>query len=537
DKSYLSTLHEKGMQYSEEGGFGGEASIQTTGRFEYLLENIVTINKDIGGAHSFNTTLLQGINERRYERLTTTSRNFNNDILGYDGIGSGTVLLAPVLSQNMRRMVSFMGRVRYDFRKKYLITLTGRLDGSSVFSSTNKYGFFPSAAFAWKIHEESFMKAIEPVDNLKLRLSYGSIGNEAIRPYQTQALTQQRPYTYGNGATLVGYLPGRNDFPNTDLRWETSTTLNTAIDLGLFNGRVSGTFEYYISNTTDLLIDRLVPSATGYSKVLTNLGKVQNRGIELYLNAYMISRTNLSWSANFSFSRNKNEIIEATVDKEGNPVDDVSNRWFIGYPINVSYRYAFGGIWQMDEDNALMPGTKPGEIKLKDIDGDGEITPEGDRQITILDPSWIGSFGTNLRLWGFDLDAMFDFKKGGVRDNNLLWNGNYGAFKPVYNALKQPYWTPENPINTHPRPYFDRVQDYKSVLGLQDASYFRLRTLTLGYNFPASLSGRIGITRLRVYLRGTNLLTITEYQSYGPELNARQYPEGKIYSFGLNVSF
>ena len=537
DKSYLSTKHEKGRQYAEEGGFGGEASVSTTGRFEYLLENIVNIDKDINGIHAFNITLMQGINERRYENLTTTSRNFNNDILGYDGIGSGTVLLAPVNSQTMRRMVSFMGRVRYDFRNKYLITLTGRLDGSSVFSPSNKYGFFPSAAIAWKIHEESFMQSIQPVNMLKLRLSYGSIGNEAIQPYQTQALTQQRPYTYGNGATLVGYLPGREDFPNTDLKWETSTTLNAALDIGLFDGRISGTFEYYYSNTTDLLINKLVPSATGYSTVLTNLGKVRNKGFEVLFKAYMISMANVSWSANLSFSRNENEIVEATVDDQGNPVDDQANRWFIGYPINVSYRYALGGIWQMGEDNALMPDSKPGEVKLKDLNGDGKITPEDDKQISILDPSWIGSVGTNFRLWSFDLDAMFDFKKGGLRDNDLLYNGNYGAFMPVYNALKQPYWTPENPINTHPRPYFDRKNPHKNVLGLQGASYFRLRTLTLGYNFPISLSGRIGISKLRIYLRGTNLLTITKYQSYGPELNARQYPEGKIYSFGLNVSF
>lgn len=480
---------------------------------------------------------MQGINERRYESLTTVSRNFNNDILGYDGIGMGTVLIAPVSSKNMRRMVSFMGRINYSLLNKYLITFTGRLDGSSVFGPSNKYGFFPSAALAWKIHEESFMQAIEAINNLKLRLSYGSIGNEAIMPYQTQALTQPRPYTFGNRALLVGYLPGRNDFPNSDLKWETSTTFNTALDFGLFKGRISGTLEYYITNTTDLLIDRLVPSASGYSKVFTNFGKVRNTGYEAFLSAYLVSRSNISWSVNFAFSRNLNRIIEATVDNEGNPVDDVANEWFIGYPINVDYQYVFDGIWQLGEDNSLMPGSKPGEIKLKDVNGDGKISPEEDRQVFMLDPSWIGSFSMIARLWRFDLDAMFDFKQGGLRNNDLLYNGNYGAFHPVFNAVKQPYWTPENPINTHPRPYFNTTQQHKNVLGLQDASYFRLRILTMGFNFPSSLTGKIGIERLRIYLRGTNLLTISKYLSYGPELDARQYPEGRIYSFGLNVSF
>ncbi len=540
DYSYLSTRHEKGLQYATAGGNGGQASIQNLNRTEYLLENILTYTKDFSLDQHFDITLMQGINERKYERLETVTQNFNTDILGYNGIGDGTVVLAPERSASRRRMVSYMGRLRYGLFNRYLFTLTGRVDGSSVFGPDNKYGFFPSAAFAWKIHEESFMSNIPYISNMKLRLSYGSIGNEAINPYQTQALTEALGYTFGNGETMIGYLPDAQNFPNYELRWETSTTFNTGIDFGFLKERIQGTFEYYVTRTSDLLVDKQIPSATGYTRMMTNLGKTENRGIEANLSAFILSNRNFSWSINLVFSRNRNKILEidGTKDSEGNPVNSEADNWFIGYPINVYYNYVFDGIWQRNEDHSLMPQARAGDVKLKDLNNDGQITAEADRNIIIRDPDWYGSFGTSLRYKGIDLIADFNMVKGVVRQNQFLYNGEMGAFNPIYNSIKMPYWTPENKINTHPRAYFNGTQSqYKNTLGYQDASYFRLRTLTLSYTFPRNILDPIHISKIRVYARGTNLFTFTDYLSYTPEASPSGYPEGRIYTLGMNISF
>lgn len=540
DKEYLSTRHEKGRQYAIGGGAGGEATMRNTNSFEYLLENILTFDQQLTSNQHLDVTLMQSFNHRERSSFSMTTQNFNTDILGANGIADGTELFAPGNSAWSRRMISYMGRVRYNVMDKYLFTAATRIDGSSVFGENNKYGLFPSASVGWRIDKEDFMDGFSTVNNLKLRASYGSIGNEAISPYQTQALTQPLAYTFGSGETLLGYLPGLNDFPNADLKWETTTTFNTGLDFGFFKGRVNGSVEYYISNTRDLLVNKQIPNAYGFNRLMTNLGKTRNKGFEMLLNTYLISSTNLSWSVNVTYSRNRNEIVEidGTVDSEGNPVNDIANRWFIGEPVNVSYNYKFDGIWQLEEDNSLMPGSRPGDVKLADINGDTLITAEDDRVLYYMDPDWYGTIGTQLRFKGFEIQAVANILMGGVRYNEYIINGNYGATKSAFNAIKMDYWTPENPSNTYPRVYMDgTMSEYKSAYGYQDASYFRLRTLTLAYNFSLPVSKRLGFERLRIYATGTNLLTISDYMSYSPEADPESYPEGKNYTVGLSVTF
>ncbi len=539
DYQYLSTNHERGREYAEEGGNGGEASKFNSHAFEYLLENILTYQRDFGSRHSLDLTLMQSANARKYESILQTTRNFNTDILGYDGIADGTVVLAPQTNGSSWSMLSYMGRLRYGLMNRYLLTFTARIDGSSVFGPDNKYALFPSVAFAWKIHEESFLQSQDKLSNLKLRISYGSIGN-TYSPYQTQPVTDPYAYTFGGGETMVGYLPGITDFPNYGLRWETSSTLNGGLDFGFLRGRIYGTLEVYNTITTDLLVRKSIPSAYGYTEITANLGKTQNRGFEGILNAVLVSKPDLKWSLNLSYSRNRNKILEidGTVDENGDPVNDVGNSWFIGEPINIYYNYEFDGIWQMEEDNSLMPAARPGDVKLVDQNGDSQITPEDDRIIYYRDPDWYGTFSTNLSWKGIDLIAVFYAKVGGIRSNPYLYNGNYGAYKPAFNSVKVGYWTPENPSNKYARPYVDGDQSqHKTILGYQDASYFRLRTLTVGYNFPYSLTEKLRISNLRIYFTGTNLWTKTEYLSYSPEANPESYPEGKTYTFGINVTF
>ncbi|MFP4367431.1 MAG: SusC/RagA family TonB-linked outer membrane protein [Bacteroidales bacterium] len=539
---YLSTEHSIGRRLAEGSGKGGEARLGSYDRFEYLIENILDFQTDIGGIHSLSGTLMQGINQINSQRYSITAQNFTDDILGYNGIGNATTILPMNNNAFGRAMISYMARAQYGYDDRYMITLTGRIDGSSVFGPNNKYAFFPSVALAWRLDQENFLSGLEAVSSLKLRASYGLIGNEAIQPYTTLGLTENRSYTFGDNDISVGYLPGSNDFPNYNLRWESSATSNLGLDFALFNGRISGTVDAYKISTYDLLVSRQVPSTTGYTRVLDNLGETQNTGIEAVLSTHVISTNNFSWIIDATFSRNRNKIISISgeVDDEGNPVDDIANNWFIGEPINVYYDYKFDGIWQKDDDilNSHMPFAKPGHVRVTDINGDTLLTPGDDRVIIERDADWIGSFGTTIRYKAFELSADLYIVQGLTRLNNYLYNFNYGGLVAHFNGVKRDYWTPEDPSNTVPRVYLDNTSSlYKSTSGYQDASYIRLRNLTLGYNVPEKVLEPLKIERLRVYLTSNNLFTITDYKSYSPEVTPSGYPENRSFLAGINVTF
>ncbi len=539
---YLSTQHSIGRRLAEGSGKGGEATLGSYDRLEYLIENILDFQTNIGGVHSLSGTLMQGINEINSQRYSITAQNFTDDILGYNGIGNATTIL-PVNNNSFRRaMISYMARAQYGYDDRYMITLTGRIDGSSVFGPNNKYAFFPSIALAWRLDQENFLSGVEAVSSLKLRASYGLIGNEAIQPYTTLGLTENRSYTFGENDVNVGYLPGSNDFPNYNLRWESSATSNIGVDFALFNGRINGTVDAYKINTYDLLVSRQVPSTTGYTRVLDNLGETQNTGIEALLSTHIISTTNFSWTIDATFSRNRNKIIAISgeVDDDGNPVDDVANNWFIGEPINVYYDYKFDGIWQMDDDilNSHMPFARPGHVRVADVNNDTLLTPADDRVIIERDANWIGSFGTTLRYKAFELSGDLYVVQGVTRLNNYLYNFNYGGLVAHFNGVKRDYWTPEDPSDEVPRVYLDNTSSlYKSTSGYQDASYIRLRNLTLAYNLPEKILQPLRIERLRVYVTTNNLFTITDYKSYSPEVTPSGYPDNRSFLAGINVTF
>lgn len=532
--AYESTRHRFGQSY------GGEAELYTNETFEYLIENILTYDKDLDARHHMDVTLMQSVNEIRYESLSAQTRGLGNDLLGYDGISQGATLSSPGRSAYKRGILSYMGRARYSFMDKYLLDLTGRVDGSSVFGANEKYGFFPSAALAWKIDEERFFNA-RFVDQLKLRASYGVIGNEAIDPYQTLAQTGINAYYFGNGESVVGFLPGAEDFPNPDLRWETANTFNVGLDFGLFTGRVSGSLEYYITRTRNLLVEKAVPSVTGFQRVWDNLGQTENKGFEGLISAQILSGNKFRWSADLNFSANRNRILEifGEVDEQGDPVNDLGNNWFIGEPIDVYYDYVWDGIWQLDDDieNSHQPDAEPGHPRVQDLNGDGQITAEEDRAVIWQDPKWYGSFSTTISYKGFDLYGELYVSHGGVRRNpNLYDYESGGTLAGRLNALKRDYWTPENPTEAGFRPTIGSMR-YRSATAYQEASYIRLRTLTLAYNLPHQTLSRLRLTRARIYTTATNLFTRTDYLSFSPEADPGSYPEPRVYRFGVELSF
>ncbi len=539
---YLSTEHSIGRRLAEGAGKGGEAILGSYDRFEYLIENILDFETDVNGVHSITGTLMQGINEINSQTYSITAQNFTDDILSYDGIGNATTILPVNNSAFRRAMISYMARAQYGYDDRYMITLTGRVDGSSVFGPDNKYAFFPSVALAWRLDQENFLAGIDAISSLKVRASYGLIGNEAISPYTTLGLTENRSYTFGDDDVTVGYLPGSNDFPNYGLRWESSATTNFGVDFALFNGRINGTIDAYKISTYDLLVSRQVPTTTGYTRVLDNLGETENTGIEAVLSTHLISTTNFSWMLDFTYSRNRNKIvaISGEVDDEGNPVDDIANQWFIGEPINVYYDYKFDGIWQMDDDieNSHMPFAMPGHVRVADVNGDTLLTPEEDRVIIERDADWIGSIGSTFRFKGFELSGDLYIVKGVTRLNNYLYNFNYGGLVAHFNGVKRDYWTPEDPSNTVPRVYLDNTSSlYKSTSAYQDASYVRLRNLTIAYNFPEKMLEPLRLEKLRIYVSSNNLFTITDYKSYSPEVTPSGYPDNRTFLGGINVTF
>lgn len=531
---YYTSLHERGSTSN------GRATLDISQYKDYLIENILTYDKKVNENHSFDATLVQSYNSIRSNSTSMTGYGFVTDDLGYNNIGAASKTDPIIRDITPRKLLSYMGRLRYNMMDRYLFSASARIDGSSVFGANNKWGFFPAASFAWRASEEEFLTEADWLTNLKLRVSYGDVGNQAVSPYQSQGLVNSFFMQFGSGEPFVGYLPG-SQLPNPNLKWETTSSLNTGIDFGILRDRISGTVEFYRSVTRDLLMQRSINQITGYSSQLVNIGSVLNQGLEVSLNLIPVKTKEFTWSVDLSFAANKNEILalNGELDAEGKPVNDIANRWFIGKNIDAYYDYQFDGIWQTgDEIPDFGPNYKPepGDIKVKDVDGDGLITPE-DRIIINRAPAWTGSLGSMLKWKGIDFSFDFYTVQGAIRTNAYLYDANSGGdLHGKLNGIKVDYWTLENPSNTNPRPR-DATISYFSSLSYQDASYVRLRNLALGYNFDKKLLKKISVSNLRIYVSATNIWTMTDFLSYSPEVSAGGYPEPKTFVAGLNVSF
>ncbi len=520
----------------------GYASINFYKNSDYLVENIFTYDKTIQ-SHKINVTAMQGFEPRYTFSTTSTANQLGNDFFGVNSLGSA---IQAEVGRGLtdRRMVSFMGRLNYSYLDKYLLNITVRADGSSVFGANNKWGTFPSAALAWNLNKEDFMQDISWLNEAKIRLSYGQIGNQAIGPYGSLATADNAFYVSG-ASPVVGYLPG-GSLPNPDLRWETTTTLNTGVDFGLFDHRLTGSIEYYKSNTTDLLVDRKIPTVLGYSNIPGNLGEIQNSGIEASVTGFIVSTTDFNWSVTANFSKNKNKLLKGVLQDPvtGEFIDDKGNNWFIGQPINIYYDYQFDGIFQIDDDiaNSAQPNARPGDVRVADVSGpDGtpdRLITTDDRVVIPRDPKWMGSLSSSASYKGIEISADLYTVQGVVRSNAFLSDYNHGGrMDGILNGIKRDYWTPENPSNTVWRPNAVNFSEYRGSADRQDASYVRLRNITLAYNLPKAWLKTIGLSKVKVYVAGDNLWTKTDYSSYSPEGNADNYPETKNYTFGLNINF
>lgn len=501
----------------------------------YTLDNIITYNLDLG-QHKIHLTGLQSAFYQRNEASSIAVKDLPFDSDWY-ALNTGTIT-AFSSSLIERSLSSYMGRINYTFRDKYLFTATGRSDGASQLAAGNKWAFFPSVALGWRIIDETFMQNVKALSNLKLRVSYGEVGNSTVNPYSTQASLLNTGYDF-DGAAAYGFAP--LNLGNKDLRWERSKELNFGLDFGLFRNRVSGSVEVYDRKTVDLILNQKIPTTSGFSQVISNVGKIQNKGVEILLNSVNIATTDFSWNTTLTFTKNNNKLLELY----GNGQQaDKGNNLFVGYPIRANFDYKFDGIWQLaDKELAAKYGQVPGSVRVVDQNNDGVISStEGKDDRVYLGselPNFIIGMTNRFKYKNFDL-SFFAYYRNGTLYNNKTLSGTFGEINAQrYNKLAGlDYWTSENPSNT----YFGVAapNPYRSAINYQDASFLRISDITLGYNLPKGLMEKWKFYNARVYTQVLNPIIVSKFVGFDPEFNSAIYQDdvpSVTFSLGVNLSF
>lgn len=519
-----------------------EVKNNTDNRFMFTWENLLFYDKTIK-EHNFGVTLLQSIQEYLKEYNKIPVQGTPADELLYYDVGSASTPGSLESGKTQWKLASFMARLNYGYKGRYLATLSARYDGSSRLAEGHQWVAFPAVALAWRINEEAFMQDMSVISNLKLRLGYGTVASSEVDPYETKGTLSQKPYNYGDDK-IFGYAP--NKMPNRTLTWETTGQWNAGIDFGFWNNRLNGSVEVYLQNTKNLLLDRQLPVVSGFEAVKSNVGKTRNKGLEITLNSLNIDHKDFTWTTDLIVYMNKEEIVELYNGKE----DDPGNSWFIGEAINVFYDYKKVGIWQdtpedkaeMEKFNANGSNFTPGSIKLWD-NGDYKITAD-DRVIQGQErPKAILSLNNTFKYKDFDLSVFFMGNFGSMIKNNISYlnqphrNGN----------VKVDYWTPNNPTNKFPRP-IEGVDylPYYETLHYEKADFIKLRDVTLGYTIPGRLIKKLELSRCRVYLQAQNPWMWTNFTGVDPEgLNkdidgtyaGYTRPTPSTWIVGLNLSF
>lgn len=518
----------------------------------WTMDNIFNYFKKFGNNHTVSATMLYSREHRANEYSSMQGDGFSDMTLGYNKLSiAETQTINSGAGQD--DMLSYMFRANYKFKEKYIATVTFRRDGYSGFGSRNKYGNFPSGALAWVLSEENFLNNISWLSFLKVRLSYGLNGNQAIGRYATLAKMGNVKYLFGDGGNTVfgTYVAS---MANDDLGWESTAAINLGMDFSVLNDRISGDINFYSSDTYDLLLNRSIPNMTGFSSIRTNIGKVHNKGFELSLNTIPVRSQFFQWDLGFTFALNRNELISLyglDLDGDGIEDDDLGNRWFIGKSLGAVYDYTTNGIYQQNED-IPFDGYKPGMVRIVDIaryDNDGNIIMEPDGEITPADRSIIGYSKPNYR---FSIKNTLTYKKlslyvfiysiqGGGKNNWYIGNNprmnNPNSWFP--NRLNMPaainYWTPDNPSNKYP---IINYMPPRSHGFYEDRSFVRIQDVSFSYSFD-DLVNKIGVSSLQVSLNIRNLYTFTQWTGFDPEIGSSlgNVPMPRTFMAGLNISF
>lgn len=534
---------------------GGQAKIEDYTFGDWTWENVLRYDKDFGVNHIDFTGLYSAQKTYSTEHFSE-GKGFLSDNNAYHNIDMAQGEKTISSDKTETAMLSWMGRLNYSYKRRYLLTVTGRRDGFSAFGEgDNKWGFFPSIAAGWVISEEDFLANIsDKIDFLKIRASYGQNGNLAVSAYQTKTKLVQNDYIFGNEAEFAGGLSANYTMGNPNLRWETTTALNVGLDFNMFNNRLSGNIDAYVSNTKDLLMWRTIPVMNGYTSMLDNVGATRNKGIDITLNSINVKNSDFEWGTTLVVSGNTNKIVELKDPDENNPhgKDDPGNNWFIGQPVRVYYNYKKIGVWQIDETEAMRNTSyfgktpQPGDPKLHDSNGDGNITPDDRVVIGSRNPSWITGLTNTFRYKNISFSVFLNGVFGAWHENEtvkferMLFDKNTNYIRGVN------YWTPENPSNDYPRlGYVNNAVSY-----FIKSDYLRIQDINLAYQFSSNLVQKIGVQGLKTYVNVQNLHTFSGAKKFTPNLEYRNasggetysldsgiYPSQRVFILGINLTF
>ena len=564
------------------------ATVTRMQRLTWLNENVLTYQTRVKKHHAINSLLGVTFQNSDYESYSFKTTNIPNESLGMAGMNEGIPSTTTSLKSSWS-MMSYLARINYDYKSKYYATASFRADGSSKFSKKNRFGYFPSGSLAWTFTQEEFMKKMSKVlSNGKLRLSWGLTGNNRVGEYDYYdmlAMLKAKQGTYiSNGSNSSTVYPFENNLNsvgiapisilNEDLKWETTEQWNVGLDLDFFNERLGITVDWYLKTTRDLLLDAVLPQSTGFFSAMKNIGKIRNSGWELTLNTVNIQTKNFKWSSNFNIAFNKNKVLElaenqtalltsAYFDQNYNAQPTYISK--VGYPMGMMYGYIYEGTYKYDDfynsggTYTLRPdvpaytgetNTQPGMPKYKDINGDGKIDSSDRTFIGSGQPIHTGGFTNDFSYKGFDLSIFFQWSYGNdILNANRLFFENVNGKKDLNQfASYADRWTPENPESDIPAATKSSSNQVVSSRVIEDGSFLRLKTVTLGYNIPTKYTKRWKIANARVYVAGQNLWTLSSYSGYDPEVSIRNsaitpgldysaYPRAYAINFGVSLGF
>ena len=524
---------------------------QTSKLTSYTWDNILTYNF-VKDTHNFTFTGLHSVFKQGFEQTDTRVNELPFRSLWHN-MGSGTITSFATGYEDYS-LLSYMGRLNYAYNGKYMVTITGRYDGSSKLSEGNKWQFFPSAAVAWRAGEEEFIQNLGLFSNLKVRVSYGEVGNDAtVSPYATQARIMQTAYDF-DGSPAYGFAP--ENLGNNELVWERSREINIGLNMGFLNNRISTDIEFYKRNTENLIVGNQIPTSKGFDFVTANVGEIMNQGIEVTLNTINIKTADFQWSTNINFSLNHNEVVELY----DGITEDVGNLRFVGETVAPIYSYKFDGIWQLDEAaEAEAYGQEPGEVRVKDQlteDTNGDGVPdatdgtinEADRVIIgSMIPKWLMGIKNTFNYKNFDLSFLIYTRQGVTFENNYL-KGTFGDIdSDRYNRSAEiNYWTSTNQSNDYYglggaglNSHHTKGNTRRSLMA-QSANFWRVSDITFGYTLPKNTLDRLGVGHIRIYGQVGNPFVFTDFIGFNPEYNSGAYNDDlptSSFLFGLKVSF
>jgi TonB-dependent starch-binding outer membrane protein SusC len=522
----------------------GAASISYDKRTNILNENIVNYSRKINDNHHFTFTGGFTYQSEVSKFVSAGAQGFTNDMLSNNSLQAGSTPGIPISSVNKWTLLSYLGRANYNYKGKYLFTASIRSDGSSRFGKSNKWGYFPSLAFAWRVIEEDFLKNVDAISDLKLRVSWGKTGSTALAPYQSLNLLNSFQTIFNNDLN-IGIAPG-TDLANPDLKWETTAQTNIGLDIGLISNRLRLTLDYYQKNTVDLLAIVPLPTTTGYNATTQNIGEIRNRGVELGLEANIVDKA-FKWDISANLSINRNIVISFSKKSDvfgqalSNPIAVPINLVREGYPIGVFFGFMEDGL------------NERGEIKYKDLDGNGTINNNDRGIIGDPNPDFIYGFSSTMSYKNFEMNLFIQGVQG-VDLFNFNLSGNANSFSFGENQIKDLYtdrWTSQNP---NPNAKYPKVsvntRFRESDRYVENGSYLRLRNIQVAYNIPVANLGLKWFKKAQVYVSGQNLLTITKYSWFDPEVNTigggnsisvgidqNGYPTAKTFTMGLRLNF